>query len=326
MKKFTSIVVLLLALNLVAAAYVTPSPEVIQPMSGEVAQQSGEVSEVAEGYFQDGGYSEVLDRMGIPHRTITPDMPPVDLADWPEDGALNGPRPKRMTGERAGLPTNALPGARFISIEEAREMAVAEQRRGGLYLVDIDFVPRELPEALKAKGLTLGRDGALLDRNEEPVVAFITSEVYLMDPDYEERSQASPLSLLVDGIVDAFVPVAEAAYPFPWACYSFTPSAWYHGGFHRWYEADTWVAAYGPDGGGGCSWASPHTNIDYLQARAAVGGVGAYRHCFYCAVKHAHDEWDVGYFWPAHGVPVTTHSGIWADGSFSFSRTAHLTW
>ena len=31
-------------------------------------------------------------------------------------------------------------------------------------------------------------------------------------------------------------------------------------------------------------------------------------------------------FYRAHGVPVTTHTGVWADGSFSFSRSAHLTW
>jgi hypothetical protein len=66
--------------------------------------------------------------------------------------------------------------------------------------------------------------------------------------------------------------------------------------------------------------------IDYLQTRAAVGWPGSLQYCFACEAEHSHDEWDVGWFWPAHGIPTTTHTGVWADGSFSFSRTANLSW
>lgn len=325
MKKFAFVGALLLVLNLVAAVYGSAVPTNVQPAALDTSLTAPADPGEADTSFQDGGYSAVLDRLGIPHQTIKPDME-VDLSGWPEDGAVNGPEPKQLHGERAGMPANALPGVRFISMGEAREMDVTRLERGGLFLVDIEFVPRELPEILERKELRLGRDGTLMDQNQEPVVAFYTSEVYVMSPEYEQRSQAEPLSRFFSGLADVLVPAAEAAWPFAWRCYSFSPSAWYHGGFHRWYEADTWTGAYGADGSGGCSWSSPYTHIDYQQARAAVGGGGSYQHCFNCEREHAHDEWDVGYFWPAHGVPTTTHTGVWADGSFSFSRTTHLTW
>ncbi|HEV8577539.1 MAG TPA: hypothetical protein VGX68_00545 [Thermoanaerobaculia bacterium] len=275
-------------------------------------------------HFKDGGYSAVLDKLGVPHQTLRSDMKPVDLAAWPKDGAVNGPAPTRLTGATAGLPLAAMPGVRRISLDEVKRMDVIEQSTG-LFVVDLDFLPRELPEILKSKELTLRESGELVDRNGQPAVAFVTSEVYQMRMSSQEPRQ-SWLPNLLQGLADGLVPAAEAANPFPFRCFSFTPWAVYHGGFHRWYEADTWVAAFGPDGGGGCSNASPHTRIDFLRAGAAVRGAGSSPFCFNCETMHAHDVWDVGYWWPAHGTPVTTHFGIWADGSFSMSRTAQMSW
>jgi hypothetical protein len=274
--------------------------------------------------FKNGGYSEVLDKLGIPHRTIQPQMS-VDLSGWPKDQVAKGLRVARVTGPKAGLARNAMPGAKFVTLDEVRKLDVARQATG-LYLVGIDFVPRDLAEILKAHGLKLDAGGKLVDRLGEPVAAFVTSEMYRAEILKQALRESGSPSGLLTGLLDGLVPSAEAASPFPWRCFSFTPWALYHGGFHRWYEADTWVAAYGADGGGGCSSGSPLTRIDFLQARAEVGGGGSTNHCFNCETKHAHDEWDVGWFWPAHGIPVTTHSGVWADGSFSFSRTAHLSW
>lgn len=271
-------------------------------------------------------YSAVLDEMKIPRNRLTSQTRPVDLSAWPKDGAVYGPRPKRLTSEDAGLSLSQLPGVQKISLAKVKRMDVDKQRTG-LFLVDIDFIPRELPEALKMQGLTLNSDGTLLmDGTQEPVVAFVTSEVYLMESQEKPYKNNHVMSYLLGESNSIFSPTATPANPFPFACFSFTPWALYHGGFHRWYEADTWVAAFGRDGSGRCSNASPHTRIDYLQTRAAVGWPGSVQHCFNCEQKHAHDEWDVGWFWPAHGIPTTTHSGVWADGNFSFSRTANLTW
>jgi hypothetical protein len=274
--------------------------------------------------FKDGGYSETLDRLRIPHRKLEPAMKPVDLATWPKDGAVNGPSPARLKGAGLGLSPNQMPGVRMISLEEVRKMDVARQG-SGLFVVGTEFVPRELPDILKAHGLRLDGQGQLVDRDGAPAAFFVTSEVYRASSK-PAGTKHSALDGFLSGLADAFSTPAEAASPFPWACFSFTPYAVYHGGFHRWYEADTWIAAYGADGQGGCSGASPHTRIDYLQTRAAVGWPGSLQYCFACEAEHSHDEWDVGWFWPAHGIPTTTHTGVWADGSFSFSRTANLSW
>lgn len=276
-------------------------------------------------HFTDGGYSEVLDQLGIPHQTLRGDSKPVDLANWPKDGAVNGPAPTRVSGPNVGLPIASMPGVRRIAMGEVQKMDVLEQATG-LFVVGIDFLPRELPDILKSKGLTLRQNGELVDANGQQAIAFVTSEIYRMEMPPGQEPRQSWLPKLIEDLGNGLVPSAEAASPFPFRCFSFTPWALYHGGFHRWYEADTWVSAYGADGRGGCSNASPRTRIDFLQAAVAVRSPGSIQRCFTCDERHAHDEWDVGYFWPAHGTPTTSHSGIWADGRFSFSRTASLSW
>ncbi len=285
-----------------------------------LAQATGQPAGTAASFF---------DPAKLPFNTkvLRPDMK-RDFPDWPKDSAT-GATVERLTGPKAGLPAEKLPGVKFLKAGESAQLDMAKQK-SGLYVVGVDFVPGDLPRALKAFGYTLRQDGRLLDRNREPIVALVTSEVYLIGKPAEgtKTGEATrPRSFdLFASLSDLLVPPAEAASPFPWRCYSFTPWAVYHGGFHRWYDARTWASAYGADGGGGCSWASPLTNIDYIQTRAAVGWPGNEDHCFGCNSEYSRDIWDVGYFWPAHGIPITTHSGVWADGSFSFSRIANLTW
>jgi hypothetical protein len=254
-------------------------------------------------------------------KVLRPDMK-VDFPDWPKDSAT-GATAKRVTGPKAGLPAARLKGVRFLKTGETSRLDVA-QTKSGLYLVGIDYVPKDLTEGLKKLSYTLRPDGTLLDERREPVVAFVTNETYLIEQGAATSSRQSPDLLL--RLADLLMPPVQAAAPFPFRCYSFTPWAVYHGGFHRWYDARTWASAYGADGSGGCSWASPLTNITYIQTRAAVGWPGDEDHCFNCNSEYSRDVWDVGIFWPAHGIPTTTHTGVWADGNFSFSRTAHLTW
>jgi hypothetical protein len=260
----------------------------------------------------DAGYSSVLDQMDIPRKRLSAYSQPVDLTFWPRDGVVYGGTVKKVIGKAAGLPLESLPGARSVVMSAVRHMDVRQQHTG-LFLVDIDFVPRELTDFLKSKGLIVQDDGTLHNENREPVVGFVTSEVYQVQ--LREAPKATPRPF---------------ASPFPFTCFSFTPWAFFNQtgvfGNHYWYEAHTLAVAYGPDGSGGCSGGSPHTKIDYLQARAAVREGGDLQQVWSSDQVQANDVWDVGYGWPAHGVPETTHSAIWADGTFSFSRTASLTW
>lgn len=281
-------------------------------------------------HFKDGGYSAVLDELGIPHKTLGSDMKQIDPSQGPKGGAVNGPAPIRVTGERAGLPLATMPGIRRLSLDEVKRMDVIKQGTG-LFVVDIDFLPRELPEILRSKGLTLHPTGELVGRDGQSAVAFITSEVYQTRmPDRQEPRQ-SWMPDLLQGLADGLVPSAEAASPFPLRCMSLSAVAIYHGGFYRWYEANTWTSAFGPDAKGKCSGSKPFTMSDFLQADAKVQAPGSSQpgssqHCFKCAIEFAYDEWDVGAFWPAHGIPLTTHSGIWADGKFVFSDTIEMSW
>ena len=272
---------------------------------------------------------KVFDPTKVPFNTkvLREDMK-REFPDWPKDSAT-GATVKRLGGPKVGLPAERFPGVKFLKLGEVAQMDVRRQK-AGLFLVGIDFVPPDLERALKEFGFTLKKDGSLLDRNGEPIVAFVSSELYMIERQGEGgRSGALMVPTdqdLLSTLTGLFTSTAEAASPFPWRCYSFTPWAVYHGGFHRWYDARTWASSYGADGSGGCSWASPLTNIDYIATRAAVGWPGNENHCFGCNSEYSRDVWDVGYFWPAHGVPITTHTGVWADGGFSFSRSANLTW
>ncbi len=262
----------------------------------------------------DPGYSAVLDQMDIPRRRLSAHSKPVDMSMLPRDGVIYGGTVKKVSGKHAGLGLDTLPGAKCVPFSASKEIDF-KKHPGALHLVGIDYVPRELDAILKSKGLTLQADGRLLDQDKQPVIGFVTSELYHLELHAPKVGHPG---------LKAF------ASPFPFTCFSFTPSAFYHqtglGGNHRWYDASTRAIAFGPDGNGGCSGGSPHTRIDYLQAIAAVNSPGNFQQCWGCDDLTAYDVWDVGYGWPAHGVPTTTHSAIWADGSFSMSRSASLSW
>lgn len=263
---------------------------------------------------RDGGYSAVLDAMNIRRQRLTAYSDPVDLSKFPQDGVIYGGLVRNVSGKEAGPPLKSLHGAKSIPFSGSKEIDLKKQK-SGLFIVGIDYVPVELTNFLKLKGLVLLEDGSLVDEHGDPVIGFVTSEMYHVK-DMAPKTSAAGFT-------------ADAA-PFPFTCFSFTPAAFYHetgfAGNHRWYDASTLAVAFGPDSRGGCSNASPHTRIDFLQAIAAVNSPGNSQQAFATDQLSAHDVWDVGYGWPAHGVPVTTHSAIWADGTFSMSRTANLSW
>src|ERR1700737_2272117 len=77
-------------------------------------------------------YSQVLDELNIPHKTIRQRMLPIDLSSCPKDGAVNGLQPTRLEGPGAGLPADQLPGVRLVSsVNDVKEMDVAKKWHGG---------------------------------------------------------------------------------------------------------------------------------------------------------------------------------------------------
>lgn len=261
----------------------------------------------------DPGYSGVLDQMDIPRQRLSAYAAPVDVSTWPRDGAVFGGTVKKVAGKNAGSPIAGLSGAQAIPFGGSKKIDV-RKHPGGLFIVGIDYVPRELGAQMAARGLVLKSNGTLVDKNGEPAVAFVTAEMYhVMVHAPKPRHKLQP-----------------EAEPFPFTCFSFATWAVFHktgfAGNHYWYDTSTTPTAYGPDASGGCSGASPHTRIDYMQAIAAVRQPGNFQQGWDTDQISAYDVWDVGYGWPAHGVPETTNSAIWADGSFSMSRTANYTW
>ena len=115
-------------------------------------------------------YSATLDRLNIRHQTIAEGMPPVDLSDWPVDGASTGLQVVRLPGSQVGLPVTQYPSVRFISTGQLRDTDVS-QLRSGLYLVDIDYVPPDLPENLRTRGYQFNADGTLVDENGDSIAA-----------------------------------------------------------------------------------------------------------------------------------------------------------
>jgi hypothetical protein len=205
----------------------------------------------------DPGYTVVLDQMDIPRQRLSAYSKPVDLSTWPRDGSVWGGSVERLSGKDLGHPLASLPGAKKIPFGGSKKIDV-RNHPGGLFIVGIDYVPRELNNLMVLRGFILNKDGTLVDRNGESAVAFVTSEMYHVRRHVPKQQGG----------------VKPKAAPFPFTCFSFDTWAVFHktgiGGNHYWYDTSTTPTAYGPDGSGGCSNASPHTRIDYLQALAAV--------------------------------------------------------
>jgi len=261
----------------------------------------------------DPGYTVVLDQMDIPRQRLSAYSRPVDLSTWPRDGAVYGCSVKKLSGKGLGQPLASLPGVKAIPFGGSKKIDV-RNHPGGLFIVGIDYVPRELSNTLAIRGFVLKKDRILVDKNNDPVVAFVTSEMYHITKDAPKQEPG----------------VKPKATPFPLTCVYFEPWAVFHktgaGGNHYWYDTQTTAIALTYDSAGRCSGASPHTRIDYMQALAAVNLPGTTQQGWNTDQMTAYDMWDVGYGWPAHGVPETTNSAIWADGSTSMSRTVHLGW
>lgn len=195
---------------------------------------------------------------------------------------VTGAEATLQQGTQAGLALDALPGVQQITTEELLKME--EPPETGLFLVDTDFVPQELPEQLKEEGYRLSPDGTL-DSAGVKIALYVQAAVYKL---------SKPNKATDD--LNANQPTARA-FPQPWAGYSYSFSWKYNGGFCRKYEARTRAHTYGPPTGG--FW--PYTNVQWIQTYAAVGSSGDSDYCSNCFTEYSKDTWNIGCFWPAHG-------------------------
>lgn len=242
-----------------------------------------------------------------------------DITKWIRRGELRGAKLEVLHGRRAGLPLSGMAVKRVTR----RDLVGTDLKRmkSGLYLIDLDYIPPFVKEALREYKLTLKNDGQLVDQEGNEAKIFVGGETGLVKGD-----QGGGTGILSTFDHEETWDEENKATPYPFRCYSFHPWAIYYGGFHRWYDARTYANSYTTDPSGNCSILSPQTNIEYLQTYVVVSGGPDVDSCSSCSVESSRDVWDVGYFWPAHGVPTTYHHAVYKDGGIYFSKTANLTW
>src|SRR3990172_2303727 len=103
---------------------------------------------------QTGDKAAAFDPAKLPFNTkvLRPDMK-TDFPDWPKDTAT-GAAVNRLTGPKAGAQLQRLRGARLLKTGEVAGLDMSKQR-SGLYLVGIDYVPKDVTDGLKTFGYTL---------------------------------------------------------------------------------------------------------------------------------------------------------------------------
>jgi hypothetical protein len=209
-----------------------------------------------------------------------------------------------------GLPKDKLPGAKFISFSEWEKMKNIPKT--GLFLVDTQSIPPELPAQLKEEGYELSKDGKLTTKDKKPVAIFIKPDYFSVAPSKDEKSATGLLNNLFNN--------AYAGNPYPFRCFSVSPWSIYHGGFCRDYQAKTTAHAYGVDRSNNCSSSSPHTRIEYIETRASIGGRSDRDSCRNCDQESSSVEWDIGCWWPAHGRASGRHFLNMKDGGIELTR------
>jgi hypothetical protein len=170
----------------------------------------------------------------------------------------------------------------------------------GLYLLDTDIIPKNLPEILSKNGVALGPDGGIVDNQGKKAVLVLRHKLVAVSKKRSGLEQNHlKYGLLKRSLFDLFSSSsADAAYPFglEWV------SAWasYHSyeGFCRTARESTGADAWGPviD-----QWGDRvHTNIQYIQAYANATDATSNQWCVNCSSQFATAEQDYGCGWPAH--------------------------
>lgn len=208
----------------------------------------------------------------------------------------------------AGIPADQMPGAKLISSKDMA--AMKEPLASGLYILDSEgAVPAGLDRKLKAAGLTLTPNGAVIDAKGKEKAVFVHSETYQLAGGGKQGSLPFTIERFAKNFGDAIIPSAEAADPYPFRCLTLDLFAVYERGFCRYTQVHTYAEANGLDGAGACGPARPATRISSIQVRAGfLPSSISRRSCTNCSERSVMREIHHGCFWPAiGGVPTKRH-------------------
>ena len=243
-------------------------------------------------------------------KAATPELKNLQLKNLQHKINIQGGE-EITNAERAAdlaLPRSKYPQVHFV---EAKTFFAENKDRSktpsGLYILDSEFIPQQLPEILKAAHLTLKADGSLVNAKGGKVamvlwhklVAVSEKQGYLTD---HEKGWS-------------ILPVVYAANPYPLSYVSAWGSWYADNGFCRSLTANTGADAWGPVQNG----ARPHTRIQFIETRAWASGAGtADNTCGNCYTEGSQSVANFGCFWPAYGGGTYSYADL-KDGSFSWS-------
>ena len=141
---------------------------------------------------------------------------------------VNGGKVKKVKAKDSGEPISKMKGLQKMT--ESQLSNLEELPETGLFLLDTDFIPRDLKDELKKLKLELKDDGNLLNEEGEKIVLIVKSDVFELDPDEENDNQDR----------------RELAYPYHWSQYSWSLYYRVDWGFCRSLKAYATAEAWGP--------------------------------------------------------------------------------
>ena len=205
------------------------------------------------------------------------------------------------------LPSDQFKGIHFYQSDEFfSKFSDRKSTPSGLYLLDTELVPKQLPAILAKNNVALGPDGAVVNQKGEKVVLILGYRIAAV--------KKNPVDRGFSGLTGQ-TSLSPQASPFPleWVSY------WYswndNEGFCRSMTSTTGADAWGPiiDPAGD----RVHTNIDYIEAVANAADAYVDHYGFGISWEYAQAYRDFGCFWPAHG------GGQWGwvyfqDGSWNW--------
>lgn len=204
------------------------------------------------------------------------------------------------------LPHEQFPAIHFVrSNEFFKKFSDRKSTPSGLYLLDTELIPKQLPVILAKNGVDFGPDGSLINQKGKRMVMLLGYKLVAI-----RKKQGS--------LLDRFAPTtAFAARPFPleWvsAWYSFADDEGFCRSLTSTASADAWGPMIIPWWG-----VRVHTNIEQIEVYEQAADVQDDKICTDCAWQSAQAYKDFGCWWPAHD------DGQWGwadlkDGSFNWA-------
>ena len=211
------------------------------------------------------------------------------------------------------LPRAQFKGINFYKSDEFfSKFSDRKSTPSGLYLLDTELVPKQLPAILMKNNVALGPDGTVVNQKGEKVVLILGYRIAAV-----KKNSVGGLTgqtLAQPDALTSWSPSPHASpFPLEWVSYWYSWSD--DEGFCRSMTSTTGADAWGPiiDPAGD----RVHTNIDYIEAVANAADAYVDNYGFGISWEYAQANRDFGCFWPAHG------GGQWGwvyfqDGSWNW--------